>query len=94
VPPAAAQPGLPALAASSTLRSVKLAQLPAELRRELPALSVGGTMWSENVASRFLIIDGQVLREGEAAGPGLVLERIAQRAAWLRWREWRIELSF
>ena len=68
--------------------------MPPAQRRELPALSVGGAIWSETPASRFLIIDGQVMREGDAVAPGLVLERIAPKAAWLRWRDLRVELAF
>lgn len=41
------------------------------------------------------MLDGQVLREGDSVAPGLVLERIAQKSAILRWREQRrIELRW
>ena len=53
---------------------------------------IGGSIWSESPASRFVIVNGQVVREGEAAAPGVLLERIGPKAAVLRWREWRIEL--
>jgi general secretion pathway protein B len=74
-------------------RVVRLAQLPAEQRRELPSLTVGGSVWSDSAASRFVILDGQLLREGDPVAPGLVLERIAPKLAWLRWRDLRIELA-
>lgn len=80
-------------AASPGVRLLRLAQLPADLRRELPPLNVGGAVWSESLASRFVILDGQLLREGDSVAPGLLLERIAQKAAWLRWRDLRIELA-
>jgi general secretion pathway protein B len=73
---------------------VRLAQLPAEQRRELPPLAVGGSVWSDNASSRFVLLDGQLLHEGDSIAPGLVLERIAPRSAWLRWRGQRIELAF
>jgi len=57
-------------------------------------LNVGGSISSEAAAARFVIIDGQVLREGDVVAPGLVLERIAPKSAWLRWRNTRIELVF
>ena len=69
-----------------------LAALPPELRRELPPLDIGGSVWSESPASRFVIINGQLVHEGQTAAPGVVVERIAQRSAVLRWRERRIEL--
>jgi general secretion pathway protein B len=74
------------------VRGVTLAQLGADLRRELPPLALGGAIWSDNAASRFLIVNGQVLREGDTAAPGVVLERIGPKAAFLRWRDWRIEV--
>lgn len=69
-----------------------LADLPAELRREMPAMSVGGSIYSESPASRFVMVNGQVVREGEAAAPGVTLERIGQKSAVLRWRDLRIEV--
>lgn len=42
---------------------------------------VSGAVQSPDPASRMLILDGQVLREGDAPAPGLVLERIGPRAA-------------
>jgi general secretion pathway protein B len=78
--------------AANAVRPVQLAQLSAELRRELPAMVLGGAIWSDNAASRFVIVNGQVLREGEAAAPGVLLERIGPKAVFLRWRDWRIEV--
>ena len=68
-------------------------QLASDLRRELPPLVVGGSVWSDSAASRFVILDGQVLREGESVAPGLVLERIQPKAVVLRWREMRVEIT-
>lgn len=69
-----------------------MAQLSAEQRRELPPMVIGGSVWSDNAASRFVIVNGQVIREGETAAPGVTLERIAPKAATLRWRDLRIEM--
>ena len=93
--PAVSIPAVPTPAAASTPPAVlRLAQMAPEQRRQLPPLAIGGSMWSENAASRFVIIDGQVLREGDAVAPGLLLERIAAKSAWLRWRDSRIEINF
>jgi general secretion pathway protein B len=40
------------------------------------------------------MVNGQVVHEGEAAGPGVVVERIGAKAAVLRWRDMRIEVPF
>ena len=89
--PAPQSPALPA-AVSAAAGLPALADLPEAVRRQLPPLKVGGSVWSEQPASRFLMVDGQLLREGEAVAPGLVLERIGPKRAQLRWREQRFEL--
>lgn len=78
---------------ASTLRTVRLADLSAEQRRELPPLSMGGSVWSESALSRFVIVNGQVVREGDTAAPGVVVDRIGPKAVWLRWRELRLEVA-
>jgi general secretion pathway protein B len=78
--------------ASPAPRPVPLQELTPEQRRELPALAVGGSIWSEAAANRFVIFNGQVVREGEVAAQGVVLERIEPRAALLRWRGLLLEL--
>jgi general secretion pathway protein B len=94
VPPAAMAPPSPAPAppAPATPRTLRLAELSAEQRRELPPLNLGGAVWSESALSRFVIVNGQVVREGDAAAPGVVVERIAPKAVLLRWREMLLEV--
>ena len=75
---AAAPPPVSAPAPQPVLR---LADLPEAQRRELPPMVVSGAVQSPDPASRMLILDGQVLREGDAPAPGLLLERIGPRAA-------------
>jgi general secretion pathway protein B len=91
--PAVAVAALPAAAgASAAPAAVPLAALSPALRRELPPLAMGGSIWSDNALSRFVIVNGQVVREGEAAAPGVVVERIGPKTVWLRWRELRLEV--
>lgn len=73
-------------------RATKLTDLSAEQRRELPPLSLGGAVWSESALSRFVIVNGQVVREGETAAPGVVVERIGPKAVQLRWRQLLLEV--
>ena len=72
---------IPPPAAPAPQPVLRLADLPEAQRRELPPLVVSGAVQSPDPASRMLILDGQVLREGDAPAPGLVLERIGPRAA-------------
>ncbi len=98
--PTAAAPALPAATVAATppptseVRPVPLSQLGAQQRQELPPMSFGGSIWSDSAANRFVIVNGQVVREGEQAAPGVTLERIGPKAAILRWRDLRIEVPF
>jgi general secretion pathway protein B len=89
--PPSAQPPTPPPAKAEP-QTLTLAQLSPEQRRELPPLVVGGSVWSDNAASRFVILNGQLLHEGESVAPGTVVERIGPKTAWVRWRELRLEL--
>lgn len=91
-PPAEPRPARPA--ADSAAAPTKLQDLPDALRRQLPPLAFGGAMDSPVASSRMLIINGQVFREGEEPAPGLVLERIMLRAAILRFKGQRFEMSY
>lgn len=71
-----------------------LSQLPAELRRQLPPLKVSGSVYSPDVPARMLILDGQILREGQNAGPELLIEQIGPKAAVLSFRGQRFELPY
>lgn len=64
----------------------RLAELPESLRRELPKLAISGSVYSEDPASRFVIANGEVLREGAKLGPEHVLEQIGTRELVLRFK--------
>jgi len=82
----------PAVAAES--RPQPWGELSAEQKREWPSLSIGGSIYSDSASSRFVMINGQVVREGEAAAPGVTVERIGPKSAVLRWKDRRVELPF
>ena len=69
-------------------------ELPDDIRRQLPALSVGGSMYSPTPASRLVIINGQVLHEGERITPDLVVQQIKLKAAVLVFKGYRYNLAF
>lgn len=85
-PPAPKPAPPPRPAAKEAEVVVPLEQLAPDLRAALPSLKVSGSIWSEVPADRMLMIDGQVLREGDAVAPGLQLVRIGQRSAVMRLR--------
>lgn len=66
--------------------------LTAEQRREWPALTVGGSVWSDTPSARFVILGGQVVHEGQSSPEGVLVERITPKAVVLRWRDQRASL--
>jgi len=88
----AATPATP-VGIAADLKVVARQDLPADVRQQLPALKLGGLVYSSQASKRLLIVDGQVLREGESAGAGVVLEQIQPRSAVFRFMRYRFEQS-
>lgn len=91
----ASSPG-PAAAASAPRADqvFAVAELPAEVQRELPRLVISGGVYSPNAAQRMLIVGGQVAGEGSELAPGLVLEQVRPKVAVLRFRGWRYAVPY
>ena len=64
----------------------RLSELPESTRRELPKLVISGSVYSDDPASRFVMINGEVMREGAKLGADLVLEQIGPRELVLRFK--------
>lgn len=75
-------------------RVYALNELPADVRRDLPSLKVGGSIYSDNAASRFLIINGQIFHENDKVAPNLTLEQIKLKAAVLKYKGYRYTIGF
>ena len=82
------------MSSSADSRPVPLAELPAELRRRLPGLAVGGSVYSSQPASRLLILNGQAFHEGDTLAPGLTLELIQLKSAVLRFDGRRFTIAY
>jgi general secretion pathway protein B len=91
VAPVAAPVAAPVVAQAAP---VAMADLPEATRRELPAIKAGGAMVSDVPANRMLIINGQLLHEGEAVAPGLLLETIGLRSAVLSYKGQRFTINY
>ena len=79
---AAANPA-PAAALAATGTVFAQADLPEAVRAQLPSLKISGVTYSSNPVYRMAIVNGQVLHEGDPAGPGLLLEKIEPgRTIW------------
>ncbi|RQP26078.1 general secretion pathway protein GspB [Piscinibacter terrae] len=108
--PATAQQSLPPVPAATTVQAPAAAakpaptasaarlptqdELPEDLRRQIPKFAVGGSIYSESAASRFIILNGQIFHENDKVLPDLVLEQIKLKSAVLRFRNQRFTISF
>ena len=73
----------PAAAPAATGTVFAQADLPEAVRVQLPSLKISGVTYSSNPVYRMAIVNGQVLHEGDPAGPGLLLEKIEPgRTIW------------
>jgi general secretion pathway protein B len=80
--------------ATGDARVYRVEELPEAIRHELPQMSIGGSMYSESAANRMLIVNGQLLHEGDTAAPDLVLEQIKLKAAVWRYKGYRVQTGF
>ncbi len=93
---AASAPGVAARASGPVAaeRVVALNELPEAVRRELPKLAVGGSMYSDDPAARLVIINGQPYRERDKVAAGLVLVQLLPQAAVFEFKGQRFRLSY
>jgi general secretion pathway protein B len=75
-------------------RVYQQSELPDDVRRDLPKLSIGGASYSGDAASRMVMINGQIFHEGDQLAPQLVLERIKLKSAVLSYKGYRYEVTF
>ncbi len=91
-PPAPAATGSKPAATAEKVYSI--AELPDDIRRQLPNVAVGGSVYSKTPADRILIINGLVLHEGEVIAPDLVLQQIRLKGALLNFKGYRYTIAF
>ena len=99
--PAAALPALlpaptpaPSAAGLAEPRLYALSELPEPIRRDLPVLTVGGAMHSDNPAQRMLILNGQVFHERDVIAPNLTLVQVQLKSALLEFRGYRYRITY
>ncbi len=71
-------------------RVYSIAELSTDVQQALPKFGISGGVYSENIAQRMLIVNGQVFNEGSEIAPGVVLEQVRLKTAVLRFRGLRI----
>jgi general secretion pathway protein B len=66
-----------------------LRELPEPIQRQIPAIAIGGYIYSKNPADRLLLIDKALRREGDELAPGLMLEKLQPTSAIFSYRGYR-----
>jgi general secretion pathway protein B len=77
---------LAAATAVSGERVPRLAELPEDFRRQLPAIALAGGMYSELATQRLVIFNGSVVREGDQPATDLRVVEIRPRAVVFSFR--------
>jgi general secretion pathway protein B len=91
---AAEQEPVPASDPSPETRIATLRELPENIQREIPALTIGGYIYSGNQSERSILINNRLLHEGEEVEPGLVLEKMLPNEAVLSYKGHRYRISY
>lgn len=79
----------PASAPIATLR-----ELPAEIQRQIPPLSISGYIYAANPADRSVLINRKLLREGDEVTPGLTLEKLLPNGLVLNYKGYRYRSGY
>ncbi|MDB5764669.1 MAG: hypothetical protein JWQ21_3664, partial [Herminiimonas sp.] len=75
-------------------RVAMLRELPENIQREIPALTISGYIYAGNPADRSVLINNKLLREGDQVAPGLTLEKMMPKEAILNYRGYRYRVSY
>jgi len=85
--PSVAQPAAPI--ASAPL----LSELPADIRGQIPAITIQGSVYSETPTQRLLLANGQVLSQGAALAPDLTVQEIGKGQSEFSFRGTRFRVN-
>ena len=71
-----------------------LRDLPEPIQRQIPAIVLGGYIYSKDPADRLLLIDKVLRHEGEEVAPGLVLDKLQPKAAIFSFKGYRYRVPY
>lgn len=71
-----------------------LHELPENIQREIPPLTIGGYLYAANPSARSIVINNKFLREGDEVAPNLILEKLLPKEAIFSYRGYRYRLSY
>lgn len=91
-PPVPVPAPAPAPAAEEAVPAMR--DLPEPIQRQIPAVAIGGYIYSKNPADRLLLIDKVLRHEGEELAPGLVLEKLQPKGAIFSFKGYRYRVPY
>ncbi|MEO6352798.1 MAG: general secretion pathway protein GspB [Oxalobacteraceae bacterium] len=71
-----------------------LRDLPPQIQRKIGPLVISGYIYSSNQAERSLLINNQLLREGDTVVPGLILEQMLRGSVVLNYQGYRYRMPY
>lgn len=89
-PPSAAT--TPAVVAQPLPTTPLLAELPEELRRQIPTLTITGVVFSDAPGQRLLLVNNQVMTQGSPITPELTLIEVGAKSSVFSFRGKRFRL--
>lgn len=69
--------------------TIKLSELPSEIRKNLPTLKMSAHFYSTDKQARFARINDRILHEGDVLSEGLKLEEVNSGGAVLSYKGYR-----
>jgi general secretion pathway protein B len=67
--------------------------LPEAIRRQVPTISISGSVYSDNPAQRLLLVNGQVFNEGSQIAPDLSLLEIGPKSSEFSFQGMRFRMA-
>jgi general secretion pathway protein B len=68
--------------------------LPEPIQRQIPAIAIGGYIYSKKAEDRLLLIDKVLRHEGEQVAPGLTLEKLQPKSAVFSFKGYRYRVPY
>ncbi len=69
-------------------------ELPEELRNQIPALTITGSVYADDPRKRLLLINNQVLPQGSQVAPGVTLEEIQPHTVVFSFQDVRFRVTY
>lgn len=73
---------------------VTLRELPEQIQRTIPQLSIGGYIYSDNQTDRSVLINKRLLRDGDQVATDLILEKMTPTGMIFNYKGYRYRTSY